>query len=163
MAAEIQIKITGAAELERKLRDVVLDMATMTEAVKGAIDVIEKRSDDIFKAEGSNIAKGPAWKGLAPSTLTARANRWGYYKQAASGGGGILQWTGKLKKSRVKKVEKDYGLFGFTADYAGYHQEGHGTRPPQRKIIDLDNKTNELIVKEFQKRVQKILQKRTLI
>ena len=156
---QLLITISGAEQLSRNLADAAIQISNLSPVIDKALHIVEKRSDDIFSSEGANLEKAPKWKGLAASTLKARANRWGYYKNGG-GSGKILDWTGKLKNSRTKKVEKDYGMFGFTADYAKYHQEGYGNRPPKRAIIDLDNKTIELIEKEFQKACEKALQAR---
>lgn len=160
----VSITISGEKQLSRYLRDVELSMAEWREAITGSIELVQKRSEDIFNSEGSIVEKaGGVWPGLAASTKRAREKRWGYYKQAPSGGGKILSWTGNLKNSKVKEIEKKTGLFGFTASYAGYHQNGSGNRPPKRAILDLDQRTIHNIEEIFKKQCIKKLQDRPFI
>lgn len=155
---KITITINGATELSRALRDVAVDMKNLKPVLSESIDVIEERKDEIFKTQGRNLEKSPAWKGLSATTNQARQKRWGYYKKAPSSPG-ILRWTGNLQDNITKKSNDTSASMTFNADYAGYHQSGGG-KLAKRALIDLNEKTNEKIVKVFQKSVEKSLQQR---
>ena len=59
---------------------------------QSAIDVVEKRENEIFSQQGQQMGKVPNWKPLASSTEQARANRWGHYKNPPNNPG-INRWT----------------------------------------------------------------------
>ena len=72
---------------------------------KNALDIVDDRSDTIFKTAGRVLKNAPKWKDLKDSTHAARAHRWGYYKQGKNSSG-ILQWTGNLRDSRAINSNK---------------------------------------------------------
>lgn len=151
---QIQFDISGHTQIMRNLKIIADNISgnVKREFHHDAIDLIEKKSLEIFKSGGRNLQKSPSWASLAPSTLHAREKRWGYYKQVPIATDKPLIWTGRLMNSRRKESTTDYGLLQFMAPYAEYHQRGGG-RLPQRALIDLDNNLNKEIVRLLQTKI----------
>ena len=146
----ISISVDGLNEFVRNLRIKSEGIREGLEEVHGTIvDVVKDRTDELFEKEGSDVQNGPPWKPLSASTELSRKKRTGYYRNEPDNPG-VLRWTGRLQNSAVKTKSKKQGTLEYTAPYAKYHQRGGG-RLPRRKIIDLDTKTNEKIVKAIQK------------
>lgn len=152
---ELRFEVVGDVQLSRNLRIFADRMDNLADFFDEGLGIIEARSDEIFAARGANVEKAGTWPPLAQSTLNARTNRWGYYKNTPNRPG-ILRWTGFMQQSRSKRVTNDFGEFAFTDPKAIYHQkpttDGH---PPQRVIIDLSELTNQLIVKALQGKVHR--------
>lgn len=125
----------------------------MQEFYKDALDIVEKRTDEIFAGKGGTVEKAPRWKDLAPSTKKARERKWGYYKRPANNPS-TLRWTGRLQEDRTKIIETNRAIYQHNAPYAVYHQAGGG-KLPQRAIIDLDNRTNQEIVRALQAKIER--------
>ncbi len=64
----------------------------MAEFYKDALDLIEKRSDELFADRGQNAEKAEKWRALSPRTQKARERRWGYYKRSPNNPS-TLRWT----------------------------------------------------------------------
>lgn len=64
----------------------------MAEFYKDALDLIEKRSDELFAQRGQNAEKAEKWRALSPRTVKARERRWGYYKKTPINPT-VLRWT----------------------------------------------------------------------
>jgi hypothetical protein len=92
------------------------------------------------------------WPPLAPSTVRARANRWGHYRMAPASGSGptgpVLQWTGRLKESladprgrgstdAVVIMTNTRLVQGTRVPYAAAHHESSSPFRPRRKLFDL--------------------------
>ncbi len=152
---QIKFDIDGDVQLSRNLRLAVVKLSNMKEFHEDAIEIMDKRSDDLFKKKWRNVEKNPKWKPLASSTKKARANRTWYYKKTPNNPS-VLRWTWNLQDNRTIKSNQNFGSMQFNAPYAVYHQRW-GKNLPQRAIIDLDNNTNTKIIKALQKKVQKDL------
>lgn len=151
----LKFEVDGHVQLSRNLRVFAKDLkgVGMRQFYREAIDIIEARSDNLFRAQGSNVQKAANWAPLSPKTEAARKGRWGYYAKQPSRPG-ILRWTGRLQQQRKRVVTGTFGSLEFTAPYAKYHHRGGGNLP-KRVIIDLSNPTNEEIVKALQKHIHK--------
>ena len=145
----VEFSIDGDVQLSRNLRIFAEELDHLEPFHRGSIEIITQRTDEIFKGQGSSMAKSPAWQPLSERTLEARKKRLGHYKLTPNRPG-ILRWTGTLQEDRTTNWNDDYGELRFNAPYAGYHQRG-GRNLPTRAIIDLDDKTNTSIIKELQK------------
>jgi phage gpG-like protein len=121
-----------------------------------AVDIIKERSDELFENNGSNLEKWPSWAALSSGTTNARNKRRWYYKQSPSRPW-VLRWTGRLQDDVTKTAsDTEWGL-KFNAPYAWFHHKWGG-KLPKRRLIDLNNKTNEKIVKALQKLIHTQLQ-----
>jgi phage gpG-like protein len=151
--AKLNFQVSGDKEISRNLRVFVGKLANMSEFYNDAIDIVEEGHDKAFKQGGYP----EAWKPLAESTLKARKNRWGYYKAAPSGGGGILNWTGKLSKDKTRKVTNNYGEFEKTSDIAKFHQEGIRSKRGliKRRLIDLSPQDAANVVRKLQEKINR--------
>lgn len=68
----------------------------------------------------------------------------------------MLVWTGNLKKSRTRFANETEAALTMDADYAAkLHRGEESERLPARPIIDLDNRTNEEIMRSLQKHIRK--------
>lgn len=149
-----ELQVDGDIQLARNLSLLDNRIADVKGFFNDALQLVEKRTDSIFKKNGQNVQKAPKWKKpLADSTNLARKNRWGYYKKPKEKGG-MMRWTGNLQKNRTKTVTNKEGVLKFNAPYAIYHQEG-GKNLPQRVIVDIDNPTIAEINRTLQKKIEK--------
>lgn len=151
---QLSFKIVGIPQVSRNLRILATEVPKLDQVFKTMLDIVEARTDAIFTAQGSNVEKAGTWPALAASTLKARQNRWGYYKQTPNRPS-IMRWTGNLQQARTRSSTKDSAKITFTAPYAIYHQDGNGNRPPQRVIVDLSNPTITELVRALQTHIQK--------
>lgn len=150
---QITFKVNWQEQLSRNLRTLVTQLPNMGEFFKDALDIVEKRTDEIFASKGTNVEKSDKWKDLSPSTKKARERRWGYYKKNPDKPS-TLRWTWRLQEDRTKIIERDRAIYQHNAPYAIYHQEG-GRKLPKRAIIDLDNRTNQEIVRAMQAKIER--------
>ena len=150
---ELTFKVMGQTQMARNLRVLAKDIAALEPFFKAAIQIIEARSDSLWASTGGNVEKANTWPPLAPSTLLARANRWGYYKRSPSRPT-TLRWTGALQDSRARAYSDKYGRLEFTDFKAAFHQAGGG-HLPRRVVIDLSNPTNAEIVRALQVHVHR--------
>lgn len=157
--AQISFEVQGHKQLSRNMRVLAERLPRMHEFFSDAIGIIGDRTDEVFASEGVNLGKTQPWAPLSPRTLKARERGWGYYKNTPNKPG-ILRWTGKLQDTRMKNISDAFGELSFTAKstkgfpYPAAHQAGGPNLPP-RAIIDLDNRTNEMIMKALQEKIQK--------
>ena len=143
----------GEKQLSRNLRVLVDNLQDMKEFFSESLDIVAKRTDEIFQKKGMNTQKSPKWKLLAKSTKLAREKRWGYYKKTPKNPS-VLRWTGNLQDNKTKAVTNKSGVLAFNADYGIYHQKGGGSLP-KRAVIDLSNEVNSAIVKSLQGKIQR--------
>lgn len=148
---QIAFSVSWQQQLSRNLRVLVQNIADMEWFYNSAIDIVEKRTDEVFAWRWQNVEKNPSWKALAFTTQDARARRMWYYKREPNRPS-IMRWTWRLQEDRKREVHKDHGMLAFNAPYAQYHQSWWW-RLPRRAIIDLDNKTNAEIVRAMQKKI----------
>ena len=150
---EMRWSVNGDVQLSRNLRVFVTNLSKMSEFFADAVWIIENKSDQIFKQTWSNVEKNPKWSPLAASTLKARANRWGYYKNAPASPS-VLRWTGRLQSDRTKVINDKLGSLTFNAPYAVYHQEW-SNKLPRRAMIDIDNQSAADMVRALQSKINK--------
>jgi len=152
---QLAFEVDGVIQLSRNLRVSAVSLAQMEEFHEESTDIIEERSDSLFKKRGRNLEKSNKWKGLSKGTKTARANKWGYYKQEPNNPS-LLRWTGNLQDNKTKNFNSMFGELSYNAEYAIYHHKGSGNLP-KRALIDLSNSTNTLIVKAMQRKIERDL------
>jgi len=109
---------------------------------------------EVFRTQGT--ASGASWRKLTEATLRARAGRWGHYAKAPAVRGKILWWTGALKSGFTKTVTKTKLRVYNKVKYFKFHQV-RGGRPPQRKIITLNSKTINIVVRRLAQHVSGLL------
>lgn len=151
---QIKIDIDWQTQLSRNLRVFVDNLENLSEFYEEAIDIIKTRSDSIFSAAWTNVEKNPKWKPLSSATLKARKERSWYYK-ASPNKPWVLRWTWRLQEDTTTTINDRYWSFEYNAPYAEKHQSGDGV--PKRAFLDLDNRTNENIVKSLQNKIQRDL------
>lgn len=93
----------------------------------------------VFQTEGGVL--GHPWARLMPE--------YQFYKARRYPGRGILERTGKMKKSYRHKSFDDYMVFANVAPYAIYHQKGAGSLP-ERLVIFIDHNQKNIIMKVLQ-------------
>lgn len=151
--AFIQIKVDGITQVSRNLRVLSKWVTNMKPFFSETINIVEDRSNELFKTSGSNVEKAPKWKPLSPSTNRARKNKRWYYKRTPRWPW-VLRWTRRLQEDVTKTVNKYSWSFKFNSPYAIMHHRGWKNLP-KRALIDLSNKTNTKIVKSLQKLINK--------
>lgn len=151
--AQIKFTINWEVQLSRNLRTLAVNIKNMWEFIKEAVEIVEDRSNEIFKSEWKNVEKNPKWAPLANSTQTARDKRYWYYKKAPNRPW-TLRWTWRLQEDKTKRLLNNSWTLSYNAPYAVYHQDWWPNLP-KRAIIDLSNATNEKIVKALQKKINK--------
>jgi len=150
---EIQFAVSGEKQLSRNLRVLAKNLSKMEDFFDSALDIMEDRTNEIFKSEWSTVQKWNKWTGLAPSTKKARARRWWYYKKPPSKPW-LMRWTWRLQESLTKETRSSYWLLYFEAPYAKFHHRWWKWNLPRRSLIDLDNRTNVMIVKSLQQKIE---------
>lgn len=150
---QITFRVNGQEQLSRNLRTLVVQLPQMEEFFEEALGIVEKRTDELFSQRGNNVEKNPKWRPLSARTEKARERRWGYYKKEPRNPT-TLRWTGNLQDNRTKIIERTRAIYQHNAPYAIYHQEG-SAKLPQRAIIDLDNRTNQEIVRAMQSKIER--------
>lgn len=150
---QVTFSVNWQVQLSRNLRLTAINLADMTPFYKDAVDIVHDRSNQVFKAEWSNVEKNEKWVPLKPKTLIARSKRWGQYK-ATPNNPATLRWTGKLQDNIKKTILSSGWKLEYLQPYAIYHQDWWKNLP-RRAIIDLSNATNNLIIKALQKKIQK--------
>lgn len=147
--AQLKFTVNGDIQLSRNLRIAAVQIADLSDFYKEAIEIVENRTDEIFKTAWKNVKKWPSRDSLSPVTERARAAWWWHYS-ASPNNPWVMRWTWRLQDDRTKVVTKNSWSLTFNAPYAWYHQEWIPNKLPQRAIIDLDNDTNQKIVKSLQ-------------
>lgn len=147
---DLKFEINGEVQLDRILLDAGKTLDNNQPFFKDAVDIIGKRSDDLFAQKGQNLEKSPKWKPHAESTKRARTKRQGYYKNPPNRPG-LMRWTGNMQESQKKTVSQKFGKLEFTDEKAQWHWDGGGkSKLPQRRVIDLSNDTNRELVRAMQ-------------
>lgn len=151
---QIQYEVDWVMQLSRNLNIFVDNLDNLSVFYEESLDLIEERTDELFKSKGQSVQKWNKWAPLADSTVKARERRWGYYKNAPTSNPGPLRWTGNLQESRTRDVNDIEWSLTMDAYYAVYHHRG-GKNLPERSVLDFDNKTNQEIIRALQKHIRK--------
>ena len=151
--AFINFEVDGVVQLSRNLRVLATWIDKLKPFYKDSINIVQKRSNSIFKKQGSNVEKSNKWAWLSSGTKKARDNRRWYYKQRPNNPK-TLRWTWNLQDNVTKTVTSQFWIFKYNAPYAVFHQRG-GRNLPKRAIIDLNNATNAKIVRTLQSFINK--------
>lgn len=154
--AQIRFVVNGDVQLSRNLRIAANQIQNLEWFFSDALNIVEDKSDSIWSSWWTNVEKSPKWKQLAPSTLRARANWWWYYWKVAPSNPWLMRWSWNLQNNKTKTVTKNSWILSYNASYAWYHQDWWRSLP-RRAIIDLDNWTNDKIVKSLQKTINDII------
>lgn len=135
MVVRLGAQLAGIQEISERIGGIQERVANPQPALETVANLLEAHVAKTFATEGAH--SGHVWPPLAPSTVKARTRRWGYYRQAPTGGAGptnpILVWRGHLRGSfrrghpaHVRVVSPSGLTWGSSVDYAIYHQS---TRP----------------------------------
>lgn len=136
---------------------------TMNKLVKGITDtkpvmkdineeLLKYYSDEVFRNQGVD----KKWVPLSLRTRMARDKRRGYYRNAPETTNQILVWTGRLKRGFEGLVETAKVTISNKVPYFKYHQQG-GKRLPQRKMLEITQKTVDIVNETFEKYINKLL------
>lgn len=147
--------VSGQQQISRNLRVAATSIPKMSEFFSEALDIVEKRTNDVFSSGGRILQKNPTRRPLAASTLKARDRRRWYYKKTPNRPW-TLRRTWDLQEKKRKEITDKYWSLAYTQRYAGYHQDG-GARLPKRAIIDIDNGTGSELVRALQRKINKDL------
>lgn len=141
---EVDAKLGNLADLARDLRPI---FSIIGDDLKGYFGGV------VFEKQG---VRGAKWKSLSAVTQLKREKREGYYKNTPIATGQILVWTGRLKNSFDKQVEKSRLIISNSADYFKYHQLG--TRKiPKRPMLVIDQNVIDTVQKRFLEAFNKAL------
>ncbi len=139
------IRIEGLDDVSRSLK-AIRKFIGDSEIIESGMEQVQKFHDQNFLKQGSP----KKWKPLSKDTEDARKKRTGYYKKGASGGGGILAWTGNLRDNNTTTIKPDRGEFKKNAPYARFHEEGSG-KLPKRNVLPTDPR----MITEIEKSITK--------
>lgn len=118
---------------------------------KAGDDLLRFYGVEVFDSQGRE--SGERWRQLAASTLLAREQRKGYYRNPPIAINKILVWTGRLQKGFEKQVTpKRLRIFN-DVPYFKYHQKAGG-RPAQRKMLAITSKVIDKVVKRVLEHVE---------
>jgi len=143
MAFELKWEVEGVTELSRRLNFLDSELKDFTPAFrKSASQLKSFVSGEVFDSEGA--VYGAKWAPLNPAYEA--------FKQSKYPGKGILERTGKMRKSFKTQHSADFAVVYNGAKYFGYHQSraARNTRLPRRVMLKLDGPRKEMIVKIFQ-------------
>lgn len=145
-------------EVERKIKNLQIGVKNFSKPLnKIGNDLLEIYSEDVFKTQGRTIDR--TWKPLSVTTLFARSQRQGYYRNAG-GGTQPLIWTKRLQKGFRKKVTSDKLVIDNPIPYFKHHQAPtRPGRPPRRQMLRLTSKIINGIMKSLNQFIIKSLLK----
>ena len=141
---QISWTIEGEKQLSRTLQGLSTSVKDFRKPLtQSANRLISVFSRDVFDSEGGAIAE--KWARLSPHTVAQKA-RLGY------GSKGILERTGKMRRSFDSVVESTQAVIGNTAEYFKYHQsnQARSGRLPRRVMMKLAENQKQMVVKFFQ-------------
>lgn len=111
-------------------------------------DLVKLYGDDNFDKQGQLIGK--PWRKLSSTTLLARSQRRGHYKNDPISTDKILVWTGKLKSGFRKKVSRIKLVIDNTVEYFEFNQK-------KRPMLGVNRNVLAIISKNFTKYIRKLL------
>jgi phage gpG-like protein len=139
---EIRWNIEGQDQLVRRLRGISHNLKDWKPAFQESVDNLKDTfSNDVFETRGRAI--GESWAPLSPAYAARKASRYP--------GKGILEATGKMRRSFQTRATADMGVVWNTAAYFPYHQSNKPRfRLPRRTMMKLGELQKQQIVKIFQ-------------
>ena len=147
---QMQYEVDGIMQTSRNLNLMIDNLDNLWDFYEESIDLIEERTDELFKSKWKAVQKGEKWAALKDSTEKARAMRRGYYRKQPTSNPGPMRRTWNLQESRTRTIWSVEASLTLDAYYAVYHHRGDGNLP-ERSLIDLDNDTNAELVRILQK------------
>jgi len=138
---ELRWSIEGREDLVRRLRGISDKLQDWRPAFEEtAHDLKEIFANDVFDTEGRAI--GQPWAPLSPAYAAYKAQKYP--------GKGILEASGKMRKSFQTLVKPDMAAIWNTAAYFKYHQSNQPRfHLPRRAMMALAEQQKQLIVKIF--------------
>lgn len=153
---ELKISLDDT-EIRKKLDQLAGDLKSYKKPFTEAGDeLLGFYGGEVFSTQGR--ASGEPWRALSPATLKLRAERRGHYANPPITTNKILIWTGALQKGFEKTVSATRLVVKNTVDYFKYHQQASG-RPPQRKMLHINSKVIEIVVKAVNNYIVKSIKK----
>lgn len=149
MSVYVTWSIEGEKQLSRALRGFADGVRDFRNPLTSASSKLKKTfSTESFSTQGTAVG-AQRWERLSPYTVAQKA-RQGFPADP-------LIRTGKMKKSFMTLVTSNEAVIYNDAEYFGYHQSNQPRRKlPRRVMMALGNNQREMIVKEFQKYLQKL-------
>ncbi len=141
--------IEGDKQLSRRLRGIQAGIRDWTPAFKQSAEKLKTFfQGEVFDSRGKAI--GEPWAPLNTKYAAQKAKRYS--------GKGILEATGKMRKSFTKLHKANMAAVWNTAAYFKYHQSNRPRRKlPRRVMMKLGNEQKEMVVKIFHTHFRKKL------
>lgn len=153
----IRVEVTGDKRIVSQLKNIIESMKDWRPELQAVGDYLKDfYQDPTFETEGGIF--GARWKPLNPVYLARKVTP----KSQGGlgfGGRGILEASGKMRKSYITKAFPRMLQLINTTEYAIYHQEGRGV--PERVLIKVDEARKNQVIDIFKKgaliKIQKAL------
>lgn len=157
MAAEWTFRV-DSKQIEKKLTELGKATQDWSKPLDDlGKDLIDFYGNKVFSSQGF-LATHRRWKPLSATTLKLRKERRGHYANTPIMTDKILIWTGRLKNSFYRQVDRLKLVIGNNAPYFMKHQLGEGN-VPQRKIIEVNAEVNKIIMDKLGKYLEDIIRK----
>jgi len=145
----IGAKIEGVQKVSELLKDVDRKLNDFTEPLKEANNFMHKEIQSNFGNQGTQMKK--PWQKLSPQYKKQKTKKYP--------GKGILEASGKMKRSFRSKVDKKKAIISNPTDYFGAHQTNKRSKLknlPRRVMLNITKEQNFKIVKIFHKFIHKV-------
>jgi phage gpG-like protein len=148
MVFQLSWTIEGEKQLSRRLLIMSDSVKDWTPAFRQtAQDLKNIFSNDVFNTQGRAIQE--SWKPLSRA--------YAYQKAQKYPGKGILEATGKMRKSFQSIFKPDYAEVWNSIYYFKYHQSNQPrSKLPRRVMMKLGNQQREMVVRIFNTYFQEI-------
>lgn len=146
---KLEWKMEGTTELSRVLQGMKTKLKDFSKPFASASkELIKIYSNDVFNTQGGEINE--RWERLSPYTV-AQKSRLGFPKD-------ILVRTGKMQKGFKSIIDKEQALIYNDTEYFKYHQSNQPRKKiPRRVMMKLAENQKQMVVKEFQKYLMKLI------
>lgn len=143
------VKITGIRDTKAKLNEIEGYVKNPRKSLKESIEYMKRTTEgEVFSSEGSSM--GRKWARLNSAYQAVKAKRYP--------GKGILQATGKMRKSFKTRVGSTKAVLSNSDSKFKYHQLGT-RKMPQRVMLFIDAKRERKVLKIFEDDSQKVISK----
>lgn len=144
---DFRLTIDGDEVVAQRFKIASRKLLNFAEPLGNIGEMMLKDFDRNFTSEGAFLED--RWQQLAPSTL--------YEKSRKYPGKGILERTGKLRKSFEYRTRKESVILFNRTEYFPYHQLGSpSTNLPKRVMMKVTGRQQAKIAEQFTKYLNKI-------
>jgi phage gpG-like protein len=136
----IRVEIKGDKKAVAQLKNIISAFSDWKPELEAVGDYLKNfYQNPVFETEGGIFNR--RWQPLQPAYAIRKATKWP--------GRGILEASGRMRKSYETKVFSNMLSLINPTEYAAYHQEGRGV--PERVLIEVDQTRKNEIVDIFKK------------